>query len=1256
MSHKWNKMKNKKLINASLSKLQSLAKQRGLKGYSNLDKNELLQLFDGSLSKYRAIAEQFGIKDYSKLTKKDLMQLVMGYQSILSMLPKDIAKPTLKNKFVEWVNWLIKYVPRFHEVLNKLKSYYKKADVFELQETKSALKKFTTQYTIHGKDGYDPLTFVKIVEPEVTKLLTDNRSIKVKLLLKCLMVKSDLKTGAEISKDAVFHSDVHVNLEATDVKELYNTMSGTVLERLANFQEQGSNWRIRSIINLEVHTVKYKPLEGSSYIKLPDELAKKKAIVNPKNTDDECFKWIVTIAMNPVEKDPQRITKDLREQSNEFDWKDIKFPVSLKDIDKFECHNPTMSINVFGYETEISPLRISKHEREKSINMLLISDGTKQHYCWIKSMSRLLSSQTTNKHQKRHYCLRCLNGFPSDESLKTHKESCNSREAVKVELPDSGTFIGFKNYNMSMRVPFIVYADFESFTYQIDTCQPNPANSYTNQYQKHTPSGFCYYIKCYDDEVYIQEPVLYVKQSEDDDVAQIFVSMLEKDIKEIYKQFKFPKRMVFNAADKKAFHESIKCHICDEDLGDDRVRDHCHLSGKYRGAAHNECNLNYKVPKFIPVVFHNLSGYDAHLFIKKLGGKIKCIPTNEEKYISFSKEVIVDSFEKNGKQFDVKRELRFLDSFRFMPSSLDSLVSNLYNDQCVNLKKYYSGEQFDLLLRKGVYPYDHVDSIEKLFETVLPPIDKFYSKLNEEHISEDDYKHAQAVWETFDCKTFKDYHMLYNKSDVLQLADVFENFRDVCMNHYKLDPAWYYTSPGLSWDAMLKMTKVSLELLSDPDMLLMIENGIRGGVSMISHRYSIANNKYMGDKYDPNKASKFINYLDANNLYGWAMSKALPTRGFKWMNEEQLANWKNYPCILEVDLEYPTELHDLHNCYPLAPESVMIGNVKKLTPNLNNKTKYVVHYENLKLYEGLGLKITKIHRGIMFEESPWLKKYIDLNTELRSKAKNDFEKDFFKLMNNCVFGKTIENIRKRVDVKLVTCEKEAKKLAAKPNYSHCTIFDENLVAIHMKQTKLKFDKPVYLGMCILDLSKTLMYDFHYNYIKPKYPDSLLLFSDTDSLAYEIQTDDFYADIKADIKSRFDTSDYPDNHVLEKVNKKVVGMFKDEACGKQIVGFVGLRAKLYAYKMLDKKEHKKCKGVKKKTVEKTITFDDFEQVLLSKVAQPRKMNVIRSHGHEMYTEEVNKVALSADDDKRIILDDGIHTLAHGHYRDPAPQHC
>ena len=502
-------------------------------------------------------------------------------------------------------------------------------------------------------------------------------------------------------------------------------------------------------------------------------------------------------------------------------------------------------------------------------------------------------------------------------------------------------------------------------------------------------------------------------------------------------------------------------------------------------------------------------------------------------------------------------------------------------------------------------------------------------------------------------KTLQDYHDLYNLTDVLLLADVFENFRNVCMENYKLDPAHYFTAPGLAWDACLKITDVELELLSDIDMLLMIEKGIRGGVSMISNRHAKANNKYMGESFNEKDPSKYIMYLDANNLYGWAMSKPLPTHGFEWMKVDELETWELHSCILEVDLEYPENLHDLHNDYPLAPEQIVVNKVSKLIPNLGNKKKYVLHYENLKQYLKLGLKLTHIHNGIKFKENPWLEKYISLNTKLRTKAKNDFEKDFFKLMNNAVFGKTMENIRNRVDVKLVNNKKQAEKLSAKPNYKHCNIFSEDLVAIHMKMTKLDFDKPVYLGMCILDLSKTLMYDFHYNYIKKKYGDKAkLLLTDTDSLMYEIQTKDFYKDIIGDVKDRFDTSGYPSDHpsdIPSGFNKKVLGMFKDEVNGDIIDEFVGLRAKLYSYKMFEGKESKKCKGVKKSVVKKSITHEDYKTCLTTGKEQLRKQNIIRSYKHEVYTEEVNKIALSASDDKRYILEDGINTLALGHYK-------
>ena len=342
------------------------------------------------------------------------------------------------------------------------------------------------------------------------------------------------------------------------------------------------------------------------------------------------------------------------------------------------------------------------------------------------------------------------------------------------------------------------------------------------------------------------------------------------------------------------------------------------------------------------------------------------------------------------------------------------------------------------------------------------------------------------------------------------------------------------------------------------------------------------------------------------------MSNKLPTHGFKWLsagdmkkNYENRHNLNKIPCVLEVDLIYPKELHDSHNDYPLCPERVICKNgVEKLIPNLRDKKNYVLHYKNLIQYLDMGIKIKHIHRGIKFVESEWMKPYINMNTELRTKAKNNFEKDFYKLMNNSVFGKTMENIRNRVNVKLVNTEEKARKLIAKPNFKGPPkIFGENLISVHMKKTSLLMNKPVYLGACILDLSKTLMYDFHFNYIKPKYGNKAkLLFTDTDSLMYEIETEDFFKDISGDVKDRFDTSDYPENHpsgIPTGENKKVLGMIKDEAAGKIIKEFVGLRAKLYSYKLDEGEETKKCKGIKKQVV-KSIKHEDYKTCLLTGV--------------------------------------------------------
>ena len=1197
-----------------------------------------------------------------KKKARNAREAVADYKDYIQNLNKDYLTPSRLKKLSQ----------ELAKKINKAKE--EEGRLFKPVEEKSALNKYAVDYVIKGDPSYGPVDFLNAAKFPMVDIMNNNRNIKVKLEFNVLMerVTPDPDGLKYPPKKFKFHSiGQKIITESTDTVEIYHDMISEILEEMQKVEQaEGSGHVFLEVENLTLKTTIWEPIKGSSYIKLPPELKNKKAIVNIQNEDNKCLLWSVLRGLNPKDNHPERID-DLKSKENTLNMEGIEYPVNTKgDIKRFEKQNPDISISILGYSKDerIYPLRISKKEnkRKHNIVLLLIKDGDNSHYCLVKNLSALLSSQVNKRKSKLYFCLNCLNGFDTMEKLEKHKEYCDEEESIKINMPKPDTYIKFLNFLHSEKAPFAIYADFESLLKPLDTCKPDPNKSYTLKYQKHEPLSFRYFIKSFDESVYKSELREYIKENEEDpDPIDVFLSWLEADVKIISELGNKP--MKITKKEQEQFSQASNCWICGNLLNlHDRVRDHCHFTGKYRGAAHNRCNLKYRKPNNISVFFHNLAGYDSHLFIKKLNntmGPIDCIPNNEENYISFSKSIKTGEYKnKNGETKDKYFKIIFKDSFKFMALSLEKLVNNLSEDDFKNLEKYFTPEQVKLLKQKGFFPYDYLDSIEKLKKTTPPPQEAFYSKLKGKGINNYNYKHVLNVWKTFKMKTFKDFLSVYNTSDVLLLADVFEKFRDVCLKNYGLDPAHYYTAPGLAWDAMLKMTKINLELLSDVDMLLMIEKGIRGGISIISNRYGKANNKYM-KKYNKKELIKFLMYLDVNNLYGVGMSQKLPVHSFKWMTNQEIENifnnqivqvWEKTPCILEVDLEYPEKLHDLHNDYPLCPERVECDHgVKKLIPNLRHKNNYVIHYKNLIQCLRLGMKLKKIHRGIKFIEAAFLKPYIDKNTSLRASAKNNFEKDFFKLMNNSVFGKTMENIRNRVNVKLVDSGEQFKKLAAKPNYGSRKIFNENLVSVHMKKTSLTMNKPVYLGMSILDLSKTVMYDFHYKYIKPKYGNKAkLLFTDTDSFLYEIETEDFYKDIAEDVKDRFDTSDYPENHpsgIPTGINKKVLGMFKDEAAGKTIKEFVGLRAKLYSYKMDEGKENKRCKGIKKAVVKKSITHEDYKTCLTTGKEQLRRQNIIRSYEHTLYTEEVNKIALSAADDKRYLLKDSFDTLAWGHYK-------
>ena len=318
-----------------------------------------------------------------------------------------------------------------------------------------------------------------------------------------------------------------------------------------------------------------------------------------------------------------------------------------------------------------------------------------------------------------------------------------------------------------------------------------------------------------------------------------------------------------------------------------------------------------------------------------------------------------------------------------------------------------------------------MDKWEKFKKEPLPDKESFYSELNKEGITDKDYAHAQKVWDTFNIKNLGEYHDLYVQSVTLLLVDVFESFRDKCIEIYELDPAHFSSAPGLAWQACLKKIEVKLELLTDNDMLLMFEKEIRGGMCQVSHHYAKANNEYLKN-HDKNNESSYLEYLDANNLYGWPMSKKLPVRGLKWLDslsmftEEFIKNYdenRDEGYILEVDVEYPKKLRSMHSNLPFLPERMKINKCEKLVCNTRNKENFIIPIVSLKQALNHGSILKRVHKVIEFEQEAWLKPYTMINTELRMQAKNDFEKDFFKSMNNAAFGETMENVRNHRDLK-----------------------------------------------------------------------------------------------------------------------------------------------------------------------------------------------------------------------------------------------
>ena len=617
-----------------------------------------------------------------------------------------------------------------------MESNYCNKHICIYERTKTSINGDAIQYKFYEIETIDPKLFLKTVRKLVKYLIKKQNFDNVKYQLE-LMVEFKKETPKEIKYISNWFNSgkfIASSMSYFD-KNIYSKCINTILEKIEKFTCQGSGWIISQLLELQIKVVKYTPIKGSSYIALPEKFRNSKfGLINIKNEDDKCFQYCIARHFCRDEKHSERVTKRLKAEVEKFDWNNMKFPVELNNIDTFEKSNK-ISINVYSFNNRLDlyPLRISQVKFNTKINLLLISHENKKHYVLMNTLSPFTNPKHNGKTYTCHYCLQV---FFSDSKFIEHEKECSVHTSIRVRFKSSEDKIKFKNYDRQVLHPFVIYADFESTLQNIHTCRSNPEESYTNQIQKHSPNSFCCYTICEVDKY--SKLKIYTGEN----CVEKFIEYLKSEAHRIYKLQKENVSMNLTDEQKQAYYNAKSCYICDKPFiepKNNKVRDHNHLTGEFRGAAHYKCNFKIRYPKFIPVIMHNFTNYDCHLFVKQLGkykGKLNVIPENAERYISIAQSFKVDTYLNNDKKVPIVREMRFIDSYRFLQASLDTLGKNLNAKQMKNLKKYFPNkEQFNLIKRKGIYPYDWIDSVEKFKFEYLPEKEQFYNKLNYSHLN-----------------------------------------------------------------------------------------------------------------------------------------------------------------------------------------------------------------------------------------------------------------------------------------------------------------------------------------------------------------------------------------------------------------------------------------------------------------------------------------------------------------------------------------
>ena len=981
---------------------------------------------------------------------------------------------------------------------------------------------------------------------------------------------------------------------------------------------------------------KTEELNGTSYVKIP---LRSNSIINIRNNDKYCFIWSILASLHPCENDHPNRVNNYSQYFNELNFQSFDFTNGFKcsDVHKFnELNNLSVNINELNFYQDGEkwkhnqlPIEISKNESDRVVDLLIY----KNHYALIKKLHVFLGD-----HHKSFVCRQCLNSYTCENALKNHKEKCGEDNICTIRTSNESHLYWKKHFHKNP-LYFRIIADFEADNEKDGT---KIGNKTTNIYkQKPVLNGY-YIISELEDVLksgYYESPLGY------DNIDWFVKEVIKLENKMAFYFKETNKDIIMTQEDEEDYKNNNICRFCEKEIVSDKVRDHCHLTGKYRGPAHNICNINVKQKdsNFIPFAFHNFSNYDCHMFFKKLVDlkkdkvKFKIIPKTNKEYITVKYGCI-----------------RFIDSYRFLSENLDKLVKNLNENDFEILKKEFP-DKWQYLNKKLAYPYQYFNSIDDYKKPVINlKKEDFFNKLKNDYPDDDEIERTKGIIKLFNIKNGEELTKLYCKSDVILLADVMEKFVKVSFEEYGINPLYCVSLPGYTYQCALKYTDIKLQTLQDKDLILLIENNIRGGISSV-----------MGDRYVKSDENNKILYIDATNLYGHSMSQFLPYDEIKFEKDISLEQILNTPddndigYFLEVDLKYPDNIKQKTKYFPFCPENKKIDpdkyndymnsikpenytKSKKLICDWTDKKKYLIHYRMLKFYVRHGMIVVKIHEIISFKQSRWLECYISFNTQKRNKSKNDFEKDFFKLLNNAAFGKFLENVRNRLGLELIKKGdiKKIVKQQSKLTFNGIQKSYENYDSYTFNKNEVVMDKAIYVGFTILELSKLHMYETYYDTLQPYFgQENLQLhYLDTDGMILSMKTKDIIKDLKK-LENIFDFSNLDENHELfSNKNKKVIGKFKIETPKNiWIDEFVCLRSKAYSFKCKDNKEDKnKIKGISK-SQSKHIKFEEYYNCLFGKEYQRECNNyILRSINHEMVLQEVKKSTLSIFDDKRCYI--------------------